>query len=147
MNRSRIDVKSTEVRDRLVPLVEGRVFHVTQLTNLAAILEADAILPHVEGTRVSTFGHSSRSFFRLSGCVSLFDWRVPNEEFRVKCWPLPFIAEISEFAVFVLSPSDVHPSGAVGDLGRRRNVIRNDRASRGSRTSRSHLDRSGRRRS
>jgi hypothetical protein len=82
-------LNETEARDRLLPLVEGRVFHVTLAANVPAITAAGAIEPNIDGAFATTFGCSSNSYFRNRGCVSLFDLRAPrpDEMYLHKCWP------------------------------------------------------------
>ena len=56
------------VRSRL----EGRVFHVSRLSNLDPILTSGEIRPNQDATFATTFGSSSNSFFRNRGCVEAY---------------------------------------------------------------------------
>jgi hypothetical protein len=94
----------TEMADRLLPLLEGRVFHVTSLASLPAILAAGAIEPNLDSAFETTFGHSRNSYFRARGCVSLFDLRGPRPEGSLeRCWPFRPAVEGRGLAVFVVS--------------------------------------------
>ena len=105
MIRTQLTVNEAELTDRLLPLVEGRVFHVSLLSNLPAILTAGAIQPNIDGTFDTTFGYSTNSYFRNRGCVSIFDWRTPppDENYVYRCWPFP--REVHGLAIFILSPA------------------------------------------
>src|SRR6266850_2763607 len=43
MKHTRLTINETELAERLLPLLEGRAFHVSELSNLPAILTAGAI--------------------------------------------------------------------------------------------------------
>lgn len=84
-----------EVRDKLLPLLLGRVFHVTCLDALDRMLADGEIRSNVDGDLQSPFG-STNSFFRKRGCISVFDYRSASaeqiDESIGKCSPfrLPF---------------------------------------------------------
>jgi hypothetical protein len=75
----------------VLPLLEGRVFHVSRLSNLELILACGDIRPNQDGSLEATFGSTANSFFRNRGCVSLFDYRsvAPEElaDAAMKCSP------------------------------------------------------------
>ena len=77
--------------DNILARLEGRVFHVTRLTNWPRIQEDGHILPSPGDRAEQTFGHASHGFFRKRGCVSLFDYRTaPTDtvrDFRARCYP------------------------------------------------------------
>lgn len=81
----------TESVDDVRKMLEGRVFHVTKRENIEAILSSGALLPNTDGRLETTFGSSANSFFRLIGCLSVFDYRkqeVPDiAEYRGRCYP------------------------------------------------------------
>ncbi len=79
MTETSLRLDERELHTRLTPMLRGRAFHVTCASNIAAITVAGAILPNADGVRPSSFGSSSRSFFRLRGCVSIFDYRQVDE--------------------------------------------------------------------
>lgn len=64
----------------LLPLLRGRVFHVTCGANLPAILTDGQIKANVDGKLKTAFGSSENSFFRLRGRVSVFDYRTSTDE-------------------------------------------------------------------
>lgn len=82
--------RETEDMGPVMMLLEGHVFHVTKQRFLPAIRKTGYLLPNEAGTRPSTFGLRSNSFFLRRGCVSLFDYRtIPDDpDCRRRCWPL-----------------------------------------------------------
>jgi hypothetical protein len=94
---------STAVR----PLLEGRVFHVSRLSNLELILACREIRPNQDGALATTFGSAANSFFRNRGCVSLFDYRsVSPEELTdatMKCSPTQPATPESGIVIFMLA--------------------------------------------
>jgi hypothetical protein len=112
MKHTRLTINETELAERLLPLLEGRAFHVSELSNLPAILTAGAIQPNTEGTLATTFGHSKNSYFRNRGCVSVFDLRTPppDENFLWRCSPFSPARDPQGLAIFILS------SAACADL-------------------------------
>ena len=83
--------RDTESLDDISSLLEGRVFHVTKLAFLEAILTSGEIRANGDGSLQTTFGYTN-GFFRKRNCVSLFDHRrTATDEirhFRTNCWPL-----------------------------------------------------------
>ena len=65
-----------DLRTRLLPELEGRVFHVTTLIAFQKILDTGAINPNQEGSLGYTFGQSANSYFRHRGCISVVDLRA-----------------------------------------------------------------------
>ena len=95
--------------DRFEPVrsfLEGRVFHVSQLSNLEPILKCGEIRPN-DGSFVTTFGSTSNSFFAKRGCVCLFDYRSVTqqqlEDSIFKCSPTQSITPQSGAAIFIFS--------------------------------------------
>lgn len=88
--REFVQAESQPFRD-LEVMLEGRVFHVTRRRNMEAIHCSGALLPNADGQLETTFGSSANSFFRLMGCVSVFDYRKQNvpeiAEYRGRCYP------------------------------------------------------------
>jgi hypothetical protein len=66
-----------ELRDRLMPLLRGRVFHLTKLSLLPEIIVTGELRAN-GGERPSTFG--SNSFFSKRGYVAVFDYATPTPE-------------------------------------------------------------------
>lgn len=108
MKRTTVTVKETELRERLYPLISGRVFHVTRLENVVQIVCSGGIAPNVDGALASTFGSSGNSYFKNRGCVSVFDLVHPSvaeiEEYLPRCWPFQTARPGEGIAVFFLSP-------------------------------------------
>lgn len=92
------------------PYLEGRVFHVSRLANLEAILACGEIRPNQDGSLVTTFGSASNSFFVKRGCVCLFDYRFVTpgqlEESAIKCSPMQPLTHDSGIVIFILCPRD-----------------------------------------
>ena len=104
--------RETESLDDISSLLEGRVFHVTKLAHLDAILTEGEIKPNGNGALPTTFGYVANAFFRKRNCVSLFDYRLdPTDQirdFRTRCWPFqPARPGSDGIAILVLKP-DVH---------------------------------------
>ena len=97
---------SDDLRDTLLPLLLGRVFHVTCLAVADSIMTAGEIQPNRKATRSSPFG-STNAFFRNRGCVSLFDYRTASpqqiEDSLGKCSPYHVSACSNALAFFFLS--------------------------------------------
>ena len=72
--------------------LRGRVFHVTYAKNLDAIKKQGEVLVNSDSSLATTFGDSQNSFYRLRGCVSVFDYESPTsekwQEHMWKCNPL-----------------------------------------------------------
>jgi hypothetical protein len=74
-----LNLHQSKLGDVLLPLLFGRVFHVTTASVLEKILTCGEIRPNRDGEFESVFG-STNSYFRKSGCVSLFDYRVATRK-------------------------------------------------------------------
>jgi hypothetical protein len=101
-------ITSKRAFDEALPLLQGRVFHVTKEENWPQILASGRLIPMpVEGKYVSSFG--TRSYFREHGCVPLFDYRdFGAEKFQAhyyKCLPTAPLTEESPIRVLFLNPS------------------------------------------
>lgn len=79
MTTSVLNVSERDCEATLLPLLLGRVFHVSCGRNAVSIAKSGAIQPNVDGQLPSSFGSSQRGFFRLRGCVSVFDFKSPDE--------------------------------------------------------------------
>lgn len=104
-----VTVKETELRVRLWPRVQNRVFHVTRRENIQSILTGGGIAPNPDGLLRTTFGSSEASYFRKRGCVSLFDLVHPSED-QIKeriadCWPFQTAAPDSDIAILIVKAS------------------------------------------
>lgn len=79
MKTTNLHLRWDHLHDQLLPLLVGRVFHVTRLSHLKQILASGEIRSNVDGELSTTFG-SSNSFFRKRGCVSVFDYHLASPE-------------------------------------------------------------------
>jgi len=99
-----IEIKS---ENELMPLLKGKVFHVTPSVNFPQIEESGAIIPNQNGLWRSLFGNSENGFFRLRGCVSLFDYRAYGskewEAHAYKCTPTQILRQTDTISILVLS--------------------------------------------
>lgn len=91
MYRKLVRVLETELRQSLLPLVYGRIFHVTRSVNLQSILAEGCVRTNRDGRLQSTFGSSDISYFRQRDCVCLFDLfhstPLEQEQHLSRCWP------------------------------------------------------------
>lgn len=80
------------VYEEFLPLLIGRVFHVTRRSVLDQILTSGYILANQQGQRETTFGSSRQSYFRKRGCVSVFDYRSASYQqiYNASCKCSPF---------------------------------------------------------
>ncbi|MDI6727158.1 MAG: hypothetical protein QMD32_09320, partial [Smithellaceae bacterium] len=69
-----------DLRTRLLPQLEGRVFHVTTRAAYQGILETGTINLNQDGSLGYTFGQSETSYFRRRGCISVVDLREVKQE-------------------------------------------------------------------
>ena len=110
MIETRLKLPRSRLPDKLLPLLRGRVFHVSRLGNLGSIKESKEIRPNQQGIHKSAFGYYQNSYFLKIGCVSLFDYRsvTPEEldDSLDKCSPWQPIYDNSGIVIFLLSPSD-----------------------------------------
>ncbi len=108
MLKTEVKAKEDELRERLYPLVESRVFHVTRRENVLSILQNGGISPNRSGALPTTFGSSAQAYFRMRGCVSLFDLAHPTAEQidsrLADCWPFQTAKPGSNIAIFIVSP-------------------------------------------
>jgi hypothetical protein len=68
-----------ELGERLLPLLRGRVFHVTTAMAFRRIVGDGAIRPNRDGS-LTTRSRYDNAYFRANGCVSLCDLRSVSEE-------------------------------------------------------------------
>ncbi|MCG7938116.1 MAG: hypothetical protein N0C88_04565 [Candidatus Thiodiazotropha lotti] len=96
-----------ESENELIPILKGKVFHVTPTINFPLIEKSGAIIPNQNNEWRSLFGNSINGFFRLRGCVSLFDYRAYGtedwEEHAYKCTPTQIFAQTDIISILVLS--------------------------------------------
>ncbi|MFZ2394942.1 MAG: hypothetical protein WAW09_01525 [Smithella sp.] len=94
--------------DELLPLLVGKVFHVTKEQNWPNISASGKLLPlPPEGKHVRTFG--TNSYFQQQGCICLFDYRSfyeakPQKHFD-KCLPTMPLTEDNPLRVLFLNPA------------------------------------------
>lgn len=79
MELNDLDLHSSQLHGDLLPLLLGRVFHVTWRNVCEQILADGEIRTNTEGQLPSVFG-STNSFFRNRGCISFFDYRATCPE-------------------------------------------------------------------
>lgn len=97
----------TEALRRLLPLLMGRVFHISRSEYLESIQRTGQISTNEHGQLASTFGASRNSYFKNRGCVSVFDYRNPPEDkfeqFMGRCSPTAALTPECPIIVFFLS--------------------------------------------
>ncbi|MGR9074410.1 MAG: hypothetical protein ACU833_15220 [Gammaproteobacteria bacterium] len=93
----------------LMPMLAGKVFHVTPTSNMPAIEADGAIKPNLNSEWCSLFGNSKNSFFRFRGCVSFFDYRSYGSEkwndHAYKCTPDQILRSAVSISILVLAES------------------------------------------
>lgn len=96
-----------ESDQELMPLMKGKVFHVTTATNFAHIKKSNTIIPNPNSERASPFGNYKNGFFKLKGCVSFFDYRDYGsddwEANAYKCTPSQILHKAECISILVLS--------------------------------------------
>ncbi|MDP1536958.1 MAG: hypothetical protein Q8L95_07245 [Burkholderiales bacterium] len=104
----------TDSLDDIAAMLEGRVFHVSKLAYLDAILRDGEIRTNVDGSLPTSFGFLSNGFFRKRDCVSLFDYRLALTDeirgYRGKCSPLMPARPASEGVAILLMLPEIHTS-------------------------------------
>jgi hypothetical protein len=80
MKRSELKLEYADVTTRLVPLLRGRVFHITCRSNVSSILQLGAISNDPAVQKAGAFGNYPNSFFKRRNCVSVFDYRNLSDE-------------------------------------------------------------------
>lgn len=107
LKHRRIRVKETELRDQLLPLVQGRIFHVARQSYLERILADGRIQHNRDGQLPTTFGSSTISYFRTRSCVCLFDLFHPSKDQQNRhlrdCWPFMPARPGSGIAILMLA--------------------------------------------
>lgn len=68
------------LRERLLPILKGRVFHVTGSEAYQHIVLDGAVRPNDKGAFNTNFGFSELSYFRRRGCVSVCDFRDVTDD-------------------------------------------------------------------
>ena len=112
MNQRSIHIqKDEDPMEKLMPMLEGKVFHVSLTSNWAKIHKSREIVPNNENSLETTFGCSSNSYFKNNGCVSVFDYRRPLDEKLQKqidkCQPIRPLREGKAITIFILK-SEAH---------------------------------------
>jgi hypothetical protein len=80
MKRKVLQIEYARVREEMRPLLRDRMFHVSCCSTIEPILVDGGILSNELGKLSTSFGSSTHSYFRLRGCVSLFDSRNLSDE-------------------------------------------------------------------
>ena len=75
MEEDRLRINHSELQKRVLPLLIGRVFHVTSANAFSSILLDRTIKTNETGMYPFSYGQSENSFFRKRGCVSVCDLR------------------------------------------------------------------------
>ena len=80
MDEQLLSVHKRDLSTKLLPLLVGRVFHITTHMAYARILVDGMIKSNKNEDFECTFGQSENSYFRKRGCVSVFDFRSVTPE-------------------------------------------------------------------
>jgi hypothetical protein len=76
---SQLRVARADLHERVLPVLRGRVFHVTCRARVPALIARGGIEPNAVGTLPTAFGSATNSYFRLRDAVSVFDYRTVDE--------------------------------------------------------------------
>lgn len=102
-------VSPADRKARLMPLLLGRVFHVTYLKYLDGIIERGGILGNADGLLPSTFGAGYAGHHKLKNRVSLFDYATPTaaviEDTIWRCSPWDRCSPSDSIAILFLDPA------------------------------------------
>ena len=106
MKKTEIHIEQGDALAHLMPFLEGKVFHVSRVSNWQGIEVIGKILPNENGELETSFGSSSNSYFKNKGCVSVFDYRNIHEEkpqeHMHKCRPTKPLTPEEGIVIFVL---------------------------------------------
>ena len=107
MKTTKIHIEKGDALQQLMPILEGKVFHVSKSKNWPKIEELEKIIPNENGDLETSFGASRNSFFKNKDCVSVFDYRNIHEdkpqEHMYKCRPTAPLTPEEGIVIFVLS--------------------------------------------
>jgi hypothetical protein len=107
MKTIKIHIEKGDALQQLMPILEGKVFHVSKSKNWTKIEKLGKIIPNENGDLETSFGSSRNSFFKNKGCVSVFDYRNIHEdkpqEHIWKCEPTSPLTPEGGIVIFVLS--------------------------------------------
>lgn len=78
MRRTLLQIHANQLPVQLLPLLRGRVSHVTSRAALACILRDRCLKPNQDSSL--GYGSSSNSYFRKLGCLSVTDLRTVGDE-------------------------------------------------------------------
>ncbi|PLY07489.1 MAG: hypothetical protein C0625_04750 [Arcobacter sp.] len=105
-------IETIKTENELFKMLYGKVFHVTDYSNLKSIINDKALLFNKDLKYKSLFGHQKNGFFRLRSCISFFDYRdCESEEFKEhsdKCEPLQLLCKINKIVIFFFPRSQGH---------------------------------------
>lgn len=117
--------KARELRDKLLPKLMGKVFHVTSFANFEKIEESGLIKTNHDGKLGCTYPQSQNFYGRKKGCVCLFDLRNTNDEEienALECFYFLGIEKLGDKQVFLILQPETYVelkdiSQAKADLG------------------------------
>ena len=130
MKTSEIVVTSATAAERILPMLLGRVFHVTCRARFSAILKCGSILPNRNGELNAGFTMTPRTACRDRDAVSVFDFRsVSTDQLSIgleACcpWQIAYqcgdeiaIAFLGDHAVSqLLTPENLKSAGRAGEM-------------------------------
>ena len=106
MKTSQIHIEKGDALEQLMPILEGKAFHVSKSKFWAKIEKQGKIIPNVNGDLGTSFGSSGNSYFKNRGCVSVFDYRNIHDdkpqEHMYKCRPTSPLTPEEGIVVFIL---------------------------------------------
>lgn len=76
----KMSCKCDELKDKVLPLLRGHVFHVTRKSSLDGILDDGKVKNNSNQKYPLSFSQSKKSYAHKNRCVSLFDLRDADEK-------------------------------------------------------------------
>lgn len=105
MKESFLEVDYSELKDRVLPMLRGRVFHVTSRARFDQIVTSGLLKSNADGSLGNTYPQSAVSLGRRNRYVCLFDLRDQSEEdiqWGLDCFYFLAPAPLGDDVVFFL---------------------------------------------
>jgi len=124
MREQELELHADDLREQLLPLLRGRVFHVTSADRLKAIERSRFIRANVDGSLGNTYPQSAASLGRRNGWVCLFDLREKSEsaiDWGLHCFYFLAPPPLGDHVAFLMADAEIHHRLVLSD-----DVVRTD---------------------
>ena len=111
MRESVLEVDYSNLNERVLPILRGRVFHVTSRERFDRIVASGSVRSNADGSLGNTYPQSAVSVGRHNHYVCLFDLRNQSEEniqWGLNCFYFLAPAPLGEDVVFLLLDPRYH---------------------------------------